>query len=793
LDGLNRGRMSGRSLSEESTRPGGSAGRTNIAPTPGATPALQEDDRAEVACKDGARGGHPLDVLGAPVGALPLPQGQRYLVTGGGTGGHVYPAIAIADEIKRRDPTARFLYVGVKGKSEETIVPRRGYPLKFVHAEGWPGGRRPLALARFAIKLTLGLLKSIYLLIIFRPRMIIGSGGYVSAPIMLAAILLRRLHLLQARTFIHEQNTFPGKLNRLVGAMVDQVGVSFLETLRYFPRKGFFVGYPVRRELTEEARGDVGSPAEARGDVGSPAEARGDVGSPAEARGDVGSPAEARAAARQALGIPPEKKVVFAFGGSQGARTINRALVGALPHLKERADLFIVHGTGAYKGPGYDAQADTEARLGAIGLGDDPNFYLRQSYFHNIEQVYAAADLVVCRGGAGTLTEIAARAIPCLVVPKANLPGDHQVKNARALSNAGAARVIYERVELTEGGLEERVKGRVLAEAILALLEDPAALEDMRQAARVYHQPGSLDRIGNALARLMDPAFGADRTAAQKIIPREPNGPDLEALGPIALIRYLERRRREGEGPLEPSDQEYLEYRTDDYLASPAWPVRNRGVKLVGLLGYTERLEHLLYMLKERRPVPWLYRLLGGDFEQVGFIRRNIFAALRQLDVSNQGVWDAIQLGLEDGYFEVRTEAARAAGHFAGRLGNAQAQVVAQLRRRLKDRSFEVVAAAAEGLGKTSSDGAIVEDFKIFLFDKNWKIRKAVVEALHRLLEREVVHPGQLEPILATILITSNGFVPQFPLKQALLRLGQAMNRTSPRSDRSLPEPEDEV
>jgi UDP-N-acetylglucosamine--N-acetylmuramyl-(pentapeptide) pyrophosphoryl-undecaprenol N-acetylglucosamine transferase len=685
------------------------------------------------------------------LGALPLPPGSRYLVTGGGTGGHVYPAIAIADEIKRRDPTAQFLYVGVKGKSEASIVPRRGYPLRFVQSEGWPGGRQPVALLRFAIKLSLGILKSFYLLMVFRPRLIIGSGGYVSAPIMIAAILLRRLKLYSGKTFIHEQNTFPGKLNRLVGARVDRVGVSFAETLKYFPRTGTYVGYPVRRELGFAERD----------------------------------------AARARLKIPAGKKVIFAFGGSQGARTINRAIVEALPFLKERDDLYIIHGTGAYRGPNYDAVGDTRARLQALELDSSPDFYMNQDYFHNIEDVYAVADLVVCRGGAGTLTEIAARGLPSLIIPKANLPGDHQVKNARALANVGAGRVIYERVELTEGGIEERVPGDFLAKALLELLDDPAQLAEMSRSAKAFYRSDSLGRIGDVLAGLLEPAH-AQHTQEEVAEPVQ-TGPDFESLGPVALVSYLERRERRNEGPLTQSDLEYLQYRTDDYLASRRWEVRNRGVKLVGLLGYQERRPHLLFLLKERRPVSLPQRLLGGDYEQVGFIRRNVFEALRRLNVLDREVLDIIQLGLEDNYFEVRTQACLTVAHFADRLGDTAPQIASQLRHLLRDSSFEVIIAAARALGKVSTDGAIAEDFKQFLFNKNWKIRQAIVQSLGMLLERRVLRPSQVSAFLEEMLITSNGFQPMFPLKVELQNIGKILNRTPEEPVALTPSPEDDT
>lgn len=695
-----------------------------------------------------------LDAAG--LGELPLPPGSRYLLTGGGTGGHVYPAIAIADEIRRRDPSARFLYVGVKGKSETTIVPRRGYPLKYVMAEGWPGGRNLIALARFSVKLLFGMLKSIYLLMTFRPRLIIGSGGYVSAPVMLAAILLRRIKMLHARTFIHEQNTFPGKLNRLVGARVDVVGVSFVETLKYFPQTGVYVGYPVRREL------------------------------------GVADATEARAL----LGVPAGKKVIFAFGGSQGARTLNRALIEALPLLKARDDLFIIHGTGTYKGPAYDAVGDSQARLKALQLGDTSSYYLQRDYFHNIEQAYAIADLVICRGGAGTLTEIAARGIPALIIPKANLPGDHQVKNARAMASAGAGRVIYERVdEVREGGLEEHVSGQHLAQVALEMIDDAAQLERMRAAARTFYRGDSLGRIGNALATLMDPSHRRPQEDSPPLPTKD--GPDFEDLGPVALLTVLERRERRNEGPVPESDLEYLRYRTDDYLASPNWQVRNRAVKLVGLLRYQERLPHLLFMLRDRRPAHWALRLLGADYEQVGFIRRNIFEAIRRLNVIDSEVSAIILQGLEDPYFEVRTQAAATAAHFAGRLGAAHNPIIALLRQHLKEENFEVVVAAANALGKLSKDGGIIQDYRRFLFHKNWKIRQAIVASLGKLLERGVISAEQVAEYLDEVLITSNGFQPLFPLKQELLRTGKLLQQPvlvpTPAPNRSNASPEDDA
>ena len=665
----------------------------------------------------------------------PLKPGGRYVITGGGTGGHVYPAIAIADEIRRRDPTAKFLYVGVRGKSEASIVPRRGYPLRFVYSTGWPGGRDPFKLALFTLTLGLGILKAAFILMWFRPRLIIGTGGYVSAPIMLAALGLRRLRLLRARTFIHEQNTFPGRLNLLIGRLVDRVGVSFPETLRYFPGKGVYVGYPVRREMAEVDREE----------------------------------------ARKALGIPTGKKVVFAFGGSQGARTINRAVVEALPHLLAREDVFVIHGTGANRPGGYQAAADTERQLRRIEIPLDMGRYLRQDYFHNIEQIYAVADLVICRAGAGTLTEICARGLTSVVLPKANLPGDHQVKNARVLAQSGGARVMYERVDLTGGGLEERVHGDQLAAVVLDLLDQPELLKMMGARARASFEARSLDNISEELARLVQGL--SPHPQARRQAP-EIKGPDLEAMGATALVNWLSRLHRTGEKPpITAADREYLEYRIDGYLSSPGWQSRNHGVKLVGLLGYVDRLPHLVYLLRERRRVGLLQRLQGGDFEQVGFIRRNIFDALIQLDVADPETVEAIVIGLADPYFEARSAAARCASHFADRLGSSRKVVEGALLSCLSDDNFEVQIDVAQALGRIASEGQLLETFRPYFFHDNWRVRRALVVALHSALDRGLVDPFELEEALEEILITSYGFSPHFPLKAEMLRLGKTLAR----------------
>ncbi len=318
--------------------------------------------------------------------------------------------------------------------------------------------------------------------------------------------------------------------------------------------------------------------------------------------------------------------------------------------------------------------------------------------------------------------------------------------------------------------------GELLADTILSLLDDPERLQAMGRAVRRYYRADALETISKVLASLVS---GGDNPPAlpEPTGPVAAPGPDFEAMTAPELIRFLTRRRKENGLQLSDSDLEYLKYRTDDYLASPQWQIRNHGVKLVGLLEYRERLPHLLYMLEERRPVRWPYRLLGGDFVQVGFIRRNIFDALIRLDADCEETFKAIELGLEDPYFEVRSHAARAAEHFADRLGGRAPRIQRRLEALLNDKRFEVVCAVVEALGGTSADGRVVERFRRFRYSKYWRIRLSVARALVRLLERGVAHAEDVEALLEEVLITSDGFQPHFPLKAELRHLAETLAR----------------
>jgi len=396
---------------------------------------------------------------------------MRYVLTGGGTGGHVYPNLAMAGELARRDQEARFLYLGVKGRAEEDIVPRYGIPLRFVPARGLPTGMYSPAMLLFLLSFLLGTLKALWLLLRFRPRLVVGTGGYVSAPVFFAARLLRRPIL------VHEQNAYPGLVNRTFGKLAGRVCVTFKESLVHFQHNGVEVGYPVRPEILA-----------------------------------LRQPVEEtqRRAWKTELGIEPHRRVVLVTGGSLGARSINRALAEVMPRLAEnpalRDEVFVLHGVGRFAGKEYDAEKDTAARLQARGFRETEagKFYRRERYLYDIEKWLRVADVIVCRAGAGSLAETMAVGTPAIVIPKSGLPGDHQVKNAETMAAAGACRVIQESRASENGETYDAVDGnRLLAELKALLAATPEQLAVMRRATERFVTPDCLTRLGDEAAQLM--------------------------------------------------------------------------------------------------------------------------------------------------------------------------------------------------------------------------------------------------------------------------------------------------
>jgi len=324
----------------------------------------------------------------------------KFVMAGGGTGGHLFPAIALAEELRRRDPSVQVEFIGVRGGLEEKIVPAYGYHLTLLDVEGMKGGRG-IKKVRALLKVVVATLRAIRLLRESRPDGVIGSGAYSSAPVVLAA------RLLGIRTAIMEQNALPGLTNRLLGRFVDRVYTAFNEASAFFPEKKILLaGNPVRHEIVTRAEKAAQSPGERK-----------------------------------------KKFTILVFGGSQGATAINAAFLDATEYLTDIWDgLEVIHQTGDR---GYDFVKEAYERK-----------KLRVKLYRFIDfmaDAYASADLVICRAGATSLAEIAAFGLVSILVPYPFASDNHQEVNARCMVEGGAA-VMIPQEKLTGRSLAESIR-----------------------------------------------------------------------------------------------------------------------------------------------------------------------------------------------------------------------------------------------------------------------------------------------------------------------------------------------
>ncbi len=308
---------------------------------------------------------------------------MKILIAGGGTGGHVFPGIAVAEELRRLRRDCDVVFVGTRGGIEAQAVPEAGFRIRYLlssgfHRRAW--WRWPWA----AVVNALGLLQSVWVVLAENPRAVLGTGGYVSAPLALAAKLLGRPLILQ------EQNSIPGLANRLLARIADEVHLSFLEARGWFARKDHLkvTGNPVRAHILT---------------------------------GD-------RESALREFQLKPGRPTVFVFGGSLGARRINEAAVDTLRRLKGRVEVQFILQTG---------RADYDRVRATVQSEDLPASVL--PFVKNIHMAYAVADLVVCRSGAMTLAEIAVCGLPSVLVPYPFAAHNHQEVNASNLVDRGAA------------------------------------------------------------------------------------------------------------------------------------------------------------------------------------------------------------------------------------------------------------------------------------------------------------------------------------------------------------------
>ena len=346
------------------------------------------------------------------------------LIAAGGTGGHLFPGIAVADELVRRDAATRVVFAGTPRGLESRLVPRAGYelellPIKPLNAVG------PGRLALGLLALPWAMVRAVALVVRLRPAAVLGIGGYAGGPLALVAALLG------VRTVILEPNARPGFTNRVLRPFVRAAACGYEQTRSAFGKKGVVTGNPVRGGFAHLPRRDHRHPL-----------------------------------------------TLLAFGGSQGSRAINQAMVAALPHLPGPERLRIVHQTGERM------REEVATAFEAKGRGDSAEVV---AFLDHMVERMAGADLVLSRSGATTCAELTAGGRAAVLVPFARAADDHQRTNARALEDAGAARMIEEK-DLT---------GERLAREIGALVDEPSRIAAMEKAARGLGRPDATARVAD--------------------------------------------------------------------------------------------------------------------------------------------------------------------------------------------------------------------------------------------------------------------------------------------------------
>lgn len=340
---------------------------------------------------------------------------MKVLIAAGGTGGHIYPGMAVAREILARDESSEVLFVGTSRGLETRLVPENGFQLSLIHSTGLKNVGLAGKVKGLAI-LPQSFFEARRVLREFAPDVVVGAGGYVSGPMVMTARLMR------FPTMVMDSNAIPGFTNRKLARFIDKAALTFEEALPYFGNKGVVTGNPVRTEFFEIPSSEVNSPVR-----------------------------------------------ILIFGGSQGSRAINTAVVEALPFIKDSGLEFgITHQTG---------EADFEKiRAGYAAATVDADI---RAYISNMVDEFGRADLIISRAGATTCAEIAAAGKAAIMIPLPTAADDHQRKNAEAMQRHGAVRVI----------LQSELTGERLAAEITDLIREPKTIGKMGAAARTMARP----------------------------------------------------------------------------------------------------------------------------------------------------------------------------------------------------------------------------------------------------------------------------------------------------------------
>jgi len=320
---------------------------------------------------------------------------MKVVIAGGGTGGHIFPALAVAGELSSKG--AELVFVGTKTGLESELVPKKGWKIEYISAPRWKG-QSPIKRLKALVQIPMAILRASKLLNSIKPDVVVGVGGYASFPVLMAASLKKM------PTLLMEQNSIPGLANKILGRFAKKICVSFPVSEKYFdPKKTIHTGNPVRNEIKE---------------------------------------------VNQSLPSIQDKFVLMCFGGSQGAQKINEAIFASLRHLRERRQsLKIIHQIG------FSIDIDIAKDI-YEKEGFDADVY---RFIDDIADCYSRAHLVICRAGATSIAELAVVARPAVLVPYPYAANDHQRENAKYITDNGGS-ILVSNEELTGEKVAEMVK-----------------------------------------------------------------------------------------------------------------------------------------------------------------------------------------------------------------------------------------------------------------------------------------------------------------------------------------------
>lgn len=363
---------------------------------------------------------------------------MKIMLVAGGTGGHINPAVAVAKELKRLDPSCEILFVGTEGRMETRIVPKAGFQIKTLKMNGFSRKLSPKGIVENikTVGLTLKASSDAEKIIKeFSPDAVVGFGGYVTGPVLKTAVKMG------IKTAIHEQNAFPGVANKALAKNVDKVMLTVEAAEKYMKCKypPIVTGLPVRREIVKADR----------------------------------------EFARAALGVKNDDLLVLSMGGSLGANAINNAVVNMLEKLKDEKNIYFLHATGKFGT--WVGERLTEK---GVSFGRGTNIEIRE-YIDNMEICLPACDLVISRAGASSISEIQALAKPSILIPSPNVAENHQYHNAMALAGHNGA-ILIEEKNLNED---------ILAKTVLELKNDRAKLNELSANAGKDAKTNALNEI----------------------------------------------------------------------------------------------------------------------------------------------------------------------------------------------------------------------------------------------------------------------------------------------------------